>query len=95
MDESRLVEMIEDFKQYVAVTVSAAVSQSESRLEARLEAKLGGRIDSLEARLTNRIDKLEHNMNDGFATIGDIITAHNDQLDNHENRLRLLERRVV
>lgn len=39
------------------------------------------------------MQELRSEMNAGFVSIADIITGHNDQLDNHEGRIGRLEQR--
>ena len=90
MAQKRLsqAELIEDFKQYVAVTVTnvvtGAVQESETRIKSVLKSEF--RIE---------IGKLRSDMNDGFAGIADILENHQGQLDKHERAIKKLQTKVA
>jgi ABC-type transporter Mla subunit MlaD len=77
MDENTIT----DLKQFITATVS----QQTIELEQKLDDKLG----ALEGRLTQKIDDLSSAVAEAIETNTTEIDA---RLDNHEKRLRKLER---
>lgn len=92
-------EQLNDLKQFFR----AEVMQSEARIKAELTAKitsdlnasLGGQINELRHELRAEIGKLRQEMREGFASIGDIDSSSNDQLDNHETHITILESKAA
>ncbi|MFZ1324242.1 MAG: hypothetical protein WAQ57_03745 [Candidatus Saccharimonadales bacterium] len=72
-------DVINDLKQFITATVS----QSEERITNELDNRI--------TRVESQISRLEQKVDDGFATIGDVISGTNDQLADHEIRLSKLE----
>ena len=85
-------QIIDDLKQFITTTVLQATANlptreemrseilaSEARLEAHLEAKLAKRLDALQSAIADAI------------TVSN--DAHDSRLDDHEYRLKKLERR--
>ena len=69
-------ELIEDFKQYVVLTVHNVVQESEERVMTKLGAQ---------------IDHLRSDISDGFQAIAKIFDQHQSQLDSHDKSIRTLE----
>jgi hypothetical protein len=82
MDAKALEHLIEDLKQFIAITVG----QSEARLREELANKED--LAQLETRLTERMD-------DGFAGAGQGVVATQEDLDKLDRRVTRLEQRAV
>jgi hypothetical protein len=84
-------EQLDDLKQFITVTVS----QSETNIKHELRGEMHTIREGLYGELSSEIGGLRTEMREGFATIGDLITTHNDMLDNHEQCLTKLGAKAV
>jgi len=69
-------QLLEDITQLLDVRLS----QTEERI-----------VTQVRAEIKESADELRTEMHEGFEGIADILTTHNDQLDDHEERLTKLE----
>lgn len=94
-------EMIQDLKQFIAVTVS----QAEQRINDNLGGRLGGvenRLSKVEVRLSGvegRLSSLETKVDTIQDAIADAISQANESTDaaiqDHKQRLRRLEQKAA
>jgi hypothetical protein len=79
MNAQQTAELIDDLKQFIVTTVSQAVISSELRIKARFDS-----TDS-------KFDGLQREVREGFANIAEIVSLHNDAIDDHDERIKKLE----
>jgi DNA anti-recombination protein RmuC len=84
-------ELLQDLKQFIMATVSQSVSQAEERTNAH--------IDRVKTDLEERISDLDTKVDLIHDAIADTFTRTTESTDtilqNHEQRLHRLERRVA
>jgi hypothetical protein len=73
-------QLIDDIKQLL----KAELSQTEERI-----------VTQLRTEIKESADGLRKEMHEGFEGIADIVSSHNDQLDDHETRLTRLEQKAA
>lgn len=56
-----------------------------------LKQYMNGRLSQTEQYIHEEIKELRTEVHEGFASIGDIVTAHNEQIDDLEIRTTKLE----
>lgn len=78
---------LEDLKQLL----DARISQSESRMEDIIDE----RISRSELRFDLKLDVLRQEMNDGFASVADVVSILNDRTDELDQRVTVLEKKAV
>ena len=83
--------MLEDITQLL----DARLSQTEERIVTQLRGEVREAKDELRAEIKQSANEIRTEMHQGFAGVGEPISAINDQIDDHESRLTKLETKTA
>jgi Sec-independent protein translocase protein TatA len=80
-------DQMDDLKDLIATTVNQAVAYSVGEFK----KEMNQRFDEQDRRFDQKLDGLVHEMREGFTAVGDALNPVNDQLEDHGQRISVLE----